>query len=85
MRASHGAGHRQVKGLENLKKSGASVRSLDESVRQKWAASLKEFPNSMAQDANGRKMPGTEIMQSYLDEIYKSGYIWPTKYKLTSP
>ena len=47
---------RQIKGLENLKKSGATVKSLDESVRQRWAQSLAKFPDSMAQDANGRDM-----------------------------
>ena len=71
---------RQVKGLENLKNSGATVNSIDQAVRQRWAQSLSEFPNSMAQDANGRDMPGTEILRSYIQEIDKSGYDWPVRY-----
>ena len=74
---------RQVKGLENLKNSGATVRSLDAQVRQRWAKSLKDFPNAMAQDANNRDMPGSEIMQSYLNVINESGYVWPTEYKIS--
>ena len=73
---------RQVKGLENLKDSGATVRSLNDSVRQRWAKSLAKFPDSMAQDANGRDMPGTEILRSYINEIDKSGYEWPVQYQI---
>ena len=69
--------------LENLKNSGATVRSLDAQVRQRWAKSLKDFPNAMAQDANNRDMPGSEIMQSYLNVINESGYVWPTEYKIS--
>ena len=76
---------RQVKGLENLKKSGATVQVISEDVRQRWAQSLRDFPNSMAQDANKRDMPGTEILQSYIDEIDKNGYKWPVKYEVKPP
>lgn len=74
---------RQVAGLENLKKSGATVQTLNASVRQRWAQSLSEFPNSMAQDANSRNMPGSEILQSYMQEIDKSGYDWPVRYQIS--
>ena len=73
---------RQIKGLENLKKSGATVQVISEDVRQRWAQSLRDFPNSMAQDANKRDMPGTEILQSYIDEIDKNGYKWPVNYEV---
>ena len=76
--------NRQIKGLENLKNSGATVNSIDEAVRQRWAQSLSEFPNSMAHDANGRDMPGTEILQSYIKEIDKSGYDWPVRYQFST-
>ena len=77
--------NRQIKGLENLKKSGATVQMISEEVRQKWAQSLKDFPNSMAQDANKRDMPGTQILQSYIEEIDKNGYKWPVKYEVKPP
>lgn len=75
--------NRQIKGLENLKKSGATVRKLPEEVRQTWANSLGGFPNDMAQEANRRNMPGSEILTSYLEEVDKSGYAWPVKYNIT--
>ena len=74
--------YRQAKGLENLKKSGATVQTISENVRQTWAQSLEAFPNSMAQDANKRNMPGTQILNSYIEEINKSGYDWPVKYEV---
>ena len=73
---------RQIKGLENLKNSGATVQEISDTVRQTWAQSLGEFPNSMAQDANGRDMPGTQVLQSYIAEINESGYKWPVNYEI---
>ena len=74
--------NRQKKGLENLKNSGATVRALPEEIRQTWANSLGGFPNDMAQEANKRDMPGTEILKSYIQEVDKSGYDWPVKYNI---
>ena len=73
---------RQIKGLENLKNSGATVQEISENVRQTWAQSLGGFPNSMAQDANGRNMPGTQVLKSYIAEINESGYKWPVNYEV---
>ena len=39
----------------------------------------------MAQDANKRDMPGTQILQSYIEEIDKNGYKWPVKYEVKPP
>ena len=74
--------NRQVRGLEQLKKSGATVRVIPEKVRQEWAQSLFAFPNDMAQEANGRNMPGTQILNSYLAEINQSDYKWPVEYEI---
>ena len=72
--------NRQVKGLENLKKSGATVRVIPTEIRQKWAKSLFAFPNDMAQEANQRGMPGTQVLNNYLAEIDQSDYEWPVEY-----
>ena len=74
--------NRQAKGLENLNNSGATVRVLSEDVRLTWARSLSGFPNDMAQEANSRDLPGTEILQSYIELIEQDGYDWPVKYKI---
>lgn len=71
---------RQAKGLDDLRRSGAFLRTLPEDARTTWAKSLKSFPNDMAQEANGRGMPGSAIMRAYLDEIAKRGHDWPVHY-----
>jgi len=76
---------RQIGGLDDLRQAGAHVRVLPESGRTKWAESLRAFPNDMAQDANRRGMPGTEIMRAYISEVAKSGYDWPVDYVIDAP
>ena len=70
----------QTAGLESLESSSATISLLPEEVRQGWGNSLADFPNQMAQDANGRDMPGTEIMRGYIDEVSEGGYQWPVNY-----
>lgn len=72
----------QAKGLEGLREAGAMVREIPEDVRTAWAASLADFPKSQAQDADQRGLPGTEIMQTYLDKVAESGHEWPQAYSL---
>lgn len=73
---------RQAKGLEDLRRSGAILRTLPDEARTTWAKSLAAFPSDMAHEANGRGMPGTIIMQAYLNEIAKRGHDWPVHYKI---
>jgi C4-dicarboxylate-binding protein DctP len=67
-------------GLKNLEESSATIKVLPEEVRQSWGNSLANFPNEMAQEANGRDMPGTEIISSFIEEVTNSGYQWPVNY-----
>jgi TRAP-type C4-dicarboxylate transport system substrate-binding protein len=71
---------RQASGLEGLEKVGAEIKTLGDDVRSGWAASLAPFPNLQAKDADGRGMPGTEVMKAYLDAVAATGYEWPTEY-----
>lgn len=70
----------QTSGLENLRKAGANIRQLPEDVRVNWANSLTDFPNRMAKDADGRNMPGSEVIRSYINEVSEHGYEWPVEY-----
>jgi C4-dicarboxylate-binding protein DctP len=73
---------RQTEGLRNLEAAGASVRTLNSSVRAQWAESLRDFPNTMAKEANSRELPGTEILRTYIDLIRQSGYQLPVEYEI---
>ena len=80
--AARDLNNRQAKGLENLNNSGATVRTLSDDVRLTWARSLSGFPNDMAKEANSRDLPGTEILQSYIEMIEQDGYDWPVRYEI---
>lgn len=76
---------RQVKGLELLKKAGAHVRSLPEAVRARWAEALRDFPERMAEDANSRGMPGSEVIADYIAVARAHGHHWPVDYVIGRP
>ncbi|KPQ07365.1 MAG: TRAP-type C4-dicarboxylate transport system, periplasmic component [Rhodobacteraceae bacterium HLUCCA12] len=72
----------QERGLTGLEEEGATVAEISDEARADWAASLADFPRVQAQEADDRGMPGTEVMQTYLDLVAESGYEWPTEYSL---
>lgn len=73
---------RQKAGLEGLEKVGAKLKDLPDEARAGWAKSLASFPSRQAKDADGRGMPGTEVMTNYLAAVDATGYQWPTAYTL---
>ncbi|SMY08048.1 C4-dicarboxylate TRAP transporter substrate-binding protein [Flavimaricola marinus] len=72
----------QARGLTGLTEAGATVTTLGDDVRAEWAESLVSFPNQQAKDADGRGMPGTEVMNAYLAAVTASGYEWPVDYAI---
>ncbi|MEM8870140.1 MAG: C4-dicarboxylate TRAP transporter substrate-binding protein [Pseudomonadota bacterium] len=71
---------RQETGLEGLAEVGANIQELGEDARAGWAASLADFPGQQAVEADGRGMPGTEVMKAYLAAVAETGYDWPFEY-----
>lgn len=71
---------RQAWGLNGLKETGATINELPAEVRAAWAQSLSDFPNQQAKEANGRGMPGSEVLKAYLDAVAASGYEIPVEY-----
>lgn len=70
----------QQRGIDGLIEVGATVTDLPAEVRAEWAASLSGFPNQQAKDADGRGMPGSEVMNAYLAAVTEVGYEWPLTY-----
>ena len=73
---------RQASGLRRLRESGADVRSLAAETRTAWAQSLRDFPRRMAIEANSRSLPGSSVLQTYIDAVSRSGYEWPVEYTI---
>ena len=80
--AAQALDQRQMRGLEDLRNSGANVVELGADSRIIWARSLTDFPNAMAEEANSRGMPGTKVMNTYIDTVTQSGHSWPTEYEI---
>ena len=81
-RAGESLNAAQERGLKGLREAGAQVRDLSPEARAGWAESLSGFPNRQAKDADGRGMPGSQIMQAYIDAVAADGYAWPVNYKI---
>ena len=73
---------RQASGLAGLEEAGAKLKTLPAEARAGWAASLAAFPGEQAKEADGRGMPGTEVMENYLETVGDTGYLWPHDYEL---
>lgn len=73
---------RQASGLAGLKEVGAKLKVLPPEARAGWAESLAAFPDNQAKEADERGMPGTEVMNNYLEAVDATGYEWPHVYKI---
>lgn len=73
---------RQASGLAGLEKAGAKIRKLPDSTRVEWANSLREFPKRMAKEADGKGLPGTQALKTFLAEVKAAGVKLPVEYKL---
>jgi TRAP-type C4-dicarboxylate transport system substrate-binding protein len=73
---------RQESGLKGLAEVGAQIKELSQEARAGWAQSLTSFPNQQAKDADGRGMPGTEVLNAYIKAVDDSGYEWPVRYTI---
>jgi len=72
----------QARGLTGLAEAGANITELPAETRQSWAASMAPFPGTQTREADGRGLPGTEVMTTYLRLVAESGYEWPQPYTL---
>ncbi len=73
---------RQESGLKGLADVGAQIKELGDEARAGWAASLTSFPNQQAKEADGRGMPGSEVLKAYLEAVTATGYEWPVVYEI---
>lgn len=73
---------RQESGLAGLAEVGANIKELSDEARAGWAASLASFPQQQTDEANGRGMPGTDVMKAYISAIGETGYMMPVEYSV---
>jgi TRAP-type C4-dicarboxylate transport system substrate-binding protein len=72
-----------VRGEKQLKDAGVAVKSLSAPEKTAWCELLKGWPNSMAQEAKKRGLPGPEVMSFYIKTIEEMGHKFPCKYDIS--
>jgi TRAP-type C4-dicarboxylate transport system substrate-binding protein len=68
------------KQMEQLRKAGAIVKRLPESVRVDWANSLKGWPQEKATELDKMGLPASQVLKLALEEAEKLGHKWPVRY-----
>lgn len=68
------------KQLAQLKAGGVTVKSVPNSVRIEWANSLKNWPQTMADDLDKQGLPASQVLKITLEEAEKMGHKWPVRY-----
>ncbi len=68
--------------LEALRKAGAKVKDIPDSVRLEWAKSLTAWPQQRADELNKQGLPATQVLKLALDEAEKLGHKWPVRYTI---
>lgn len=70
------------KQLDQLKKAGATVKQLPDSVRVDWANSLKGWPQEKAAELDKAGMPGSQVLKLAIEEAEKLNHKWPVRYSI---
>jgi len=70
------------KQMEQLRKAGAIVKQLPDSVRVEWANSLKGWPQEKATELDKAGLPASQVLKLALEEAEKLGHKWPVRYQV---
>jgi TRAP-type C4-dicarboxylate transport system substrate-binding protein len=68
--------------IQQLKEKGVTFFTLPSEDRKEWMAALKDMPKNFIKECEKRGLPGKQVVQSYIQEMEKTGYTWPIKYNL---
>lgn len=71
-----------AEGLKTLEELGVEVTEISEEAKTAWANALSDFPNRMAQELNEDGLPGSEVLNFYMDRIEELGHEWPHRYEI---
>ena len=59
-----------------------TVTELSADVRAAWAESLRDWPQSVADELNAQGLPATRVLNLALDAAESEGYSWPVRYEV---
>ena len=59
--------------METLASGEGAVTELSDEERARWAAALPDIAGQWAENADGRGLPGTEVLDAYMDLLREAG------------
>ena len=68
--------------IQLLKEKGVTFYPLPSEDRKEWMAVLKDMPKNFIKEREKRGLPGKPVVQSYIQEMEKTGYTSPIQYNL---
>jgi TRAP-type C4-dicarboxylate transport system substrate-binding protein len=58
------------------------VNSVDDAVRADWAKQVKDWPQTIAAELDGKGLPASQVLKLTLDAAEKGGHKWPYRYQV---
>jgi TRAP-type C4-dicarboxylate transport system substrate-binding protein len=72
---------RYQRDIDTLRKL-ITVNEISPAVRSEWATFLKDWPQQMASELNGKGLPASQVLKLTLDAAEKHGHKWPLRYTI---
>lgn len=63
--------------MQNMQAAGAKISDLSDAERKRWAEALAPVGKTWAADAQGKGLPGTEVLNAYSAGLVKAGARMP--------
>ncbi len=58
------------------------VNAIDDAVRKDWAQALKDWPQTIASELDGKGLPASQVLKLTLEAAEKHGHKWPYRYQV---
>ena len=69
-------------GVEKIKKSGGTISEMSWEDKVRWASLMGNYPAEWAKEMDGKGLPGTEVMNLFLDTCREMGHKFPREWKV---
>ncbi|MEE9196409.1 MAG: hypothetical protein V3U44_11250 [Alphaproteobacteria bacterium] len=70
-------------GIDQLRKAGVKIKTIDPAAKKAWAEALKDWPNERAQAVKAKKgIDMSKIMRAYIQYTKDAGHKFPVDYKI---
>jgi TRAP-type C4-dicarboxylate transport system substrate-binding protein len=71
-----------AEGLATLSELGVDVTEISAEAKSDWANALADFPDRMAKNVDSAGLPGSDVMNFYMDKVAELGHEWALRYKI---